>query len=168
MVAVKPQRIADDRKWFSRILVLLVKHPPQNRFNAERREHACGQPSGSNFRRLSTKRSVARKFKVSRRGGPHGGEGARRFAVGCNLNRGDADAGAISQVISQQHKPVCILERQGSEQNALYQRKDCSRSPKAKSKRENDRQTEGWRLAQAAHCESKVMEKRKHVSFGSN
>ncbi len=168
MVAVKPQGVADHRKWFIRILFLLVKHSPQNRLNAERRKHACAQPSGRDFRRLSTKRSVAGKFKMGRRGGPHGGKGARRFGVGCNLNCGDAYAGAISQVISQQHKPVCILERQGSQQNALYQRKDRSRSPKAKSKRENDRQTEGRRLAQTANCKSKIMEKREHIFFASN
>src|ERR1700748_2354452 len=102
------------------------------------------------------------------RGGPHGGKGACCFGVGGNLHGGDTYAGAVSQVISQQHKPVCILERQGPQKDALYQGEDRSRSPEAKSQRENDRQTEGWRLAQTANGKLKITEKRGHSFLGSH
>jgi hypothetical protein len=59
---------------------------------------------------------------------------------------------------------VRILKWQGPQQDAFYQRKDRSGRPKAESKRENDCQTKGRRLAQAADREREIPWEGEHTS----
>src|SRR5580704_19338249 len=99
MVAVRPQRIADDRDWLMGVIFLLRKHASQDRRRAERREDTSREPRCIYlFRNRSAGEFIVRGDVAAYRG-----KSARRLGVSVDLACRDRNARSVSQMISEHH-----------------------------------------------------------------
>ena len=154
MIAIEPQRIADEGERCVGVVLLRGEDAAQNRPNAERREdssaEACtGELLGS---------SVAGKLVAGDEKRAHGRKRPRRVLVGGDFARGDAHARALADMITNQDQAARIGEWQRSEKNAFDEREDGDGRAHAQRQREDGGQVERGRLEHLAKGEAKVVQ----------
>src|SRR6266436_3743281 len=153
-------RVTDHCDRLTGIVFLRGKDTAEDRLNAERRKHFRIQACGIDLFWLCASRELKRCRDIAAQRGKRLGCTCVRFEF-ASSNR---HAWPASQMISQQNKPVGVLERKWAQQHALDEREDRGGGTNAQDQGEDDRECECRSSSQLAKCEADILCERVHLS----
>src|SRR6267154_1474610 len=153
VVVVSPQRVTDQGDRLTAVVFLRSNDTAEDGLNAERRKHLGIEACGIDLFCLWASRKLKRCRDIAAQRRKRSGRKCVRF----DFASPNGHAWPASQMISQQNKPVGVLERKWAQQDALDEREDRGGGANAQGQGEDDRECECRCSSQVAKCKLKTL-----------